>query len=96
VIDVYKLPDKVKQFDIEHITAHFLINNIDLAFEAWQKRPCNKHVSFDVFCEEILPYRVGAEQLEYWRDKALASFADLDSLLNKPETTAVDAANVCV
>jgi hypothetical protein len=91
VLDTYELGDIVKQDDVTHITADFLIENIDLAFEVWQKRPWNKHVSFDVFCEEILPYRVGTEQLENWRRKALAIFADLEPALNQPSTTAVDA-----
>ncbi|MCD8186852.1 MAG: transglutaminase-like domain-containing protein [Rikenellaceae bacterium] len=32
---------------------------------------------FRPFCELILPYRISTEPLENWREKALASFADL-------------------
>ncbi len=77
--------------DIKHITANYLINNIELAFEVWYKRPWGKYISFETFCEEILPYRVGEESLENWRKKTLASFAGLDSVLNNPEMTAVEA-----
>ena len=91
VLNTYKFGEKVRQNDVEHISANFLIDNIDLAFEAWRNRPWGKHVSFDAFCEEILPYRVGTEQLEDWRRKALASFSDIDARLNDPATTAVDA-----
>ncbi|MGV8139572.1 MAG: hypothetical protein AB2L20_30705 [Mangrovibacterium sp.] len=76
------------------MTSEYLIRNIDLAFKVWQERPWGRHISFDAFCEEILPYRVRTEPLENWREKVLASFADLDTVLNKPETTAVDACGV--
>ncbi len=56
-----------KIYDSHIITAEYLIENIDLAFEAYDKREWNKYISFDEFCETILPYRVGNETLENWR-----------------------------
>ncbi len=56
-----------KVYDARVITADYLIDNIDRAFDAWRKRPWNKHLPFEDFCELILPYRVGNEELEYWR-----------------------------
>lgn len=53
--------------DIEHITADFLISNIDDAFQAWHERPWGKYIPFDIFCEYILPYKVKQEPLEEWR-----------------------------
>ncbi|MDR1121804.1 MAG: discoidin domain-containing protein [Dysgonamonadaceae bacterium] len=94
VLDTYKIGELVVQEDIKCITAEYLINNIELAFKVWQERPWGKHIPFDAFCEEILPYRVGVESLENWREKALASFADLDSILNKPATTSVEACSI--
>jgi hypothetical protein len=91
VLDMYELSEPVMQEDVNCITAEYLINNIELAFKVWQERPWGKHIPFDAFCEEILPYRVGFEPLENWRGKALASFADLDSVLNNPTTTSVEA-----
>jgi hypothetical protein len=91
VLDAYGLGNPVVREDVKHITAEYLISNIELAFRVWRERPWGKHVPFDVFCEEILPYRINTEPLENWREKALASFADLDSVLNKPATTAVEA-----
>jgi hypothetical protein len=37
---------------------------------------------------------VSVEPLENWREKALASFADLDTIFNKPETTTVEACRI--
>jgi len=53
--------------DIHHITAEFLIENIDLAFYVWENNPWATHISFDEFCEWILPYRVNNEPLQNWR-----------------------------
>lgn len=52
--EIFRLP---YQFDIETISAEKLINEIDLAFQAWQENVYSKNCSFDEFCEYILPYR---------------------------------------
>lgn len=53
--------------DVQRMTAALLIENIDVAFETWNRVPWAKYYSFDDFCEWILPYRVGDEPLESWR-----------------------------
>lgn len=71
--------------DHEVIKAEFLIKNIDLAFEAWQF-PWAKHLSFDQFCEFILPYRSTNEPLEEWRPYFLEEYAWLkDSMKNSDD-----------
>lgn len=53
--------------DIHMVTADYLIRNIDEAFEAW-KGPWARHLSFEQFCEYLLPYKVGELQLlDDWR-----------------------------
>ncbi|MBQ3190743.1 MAG: transglutaminase domain-containing protein, partial [Bacteroides sp] len=47
-------------FDIRTLTADYLIDQIDLAFEAWGK-PWTREVSFDDFCRYVLPYRAENE-----------------------------------
>ena len=59
--------DLPKIYDAHIITSDYLIENIELAFEEWEKRPWNKYISFDDFCELILPYRIDNEPLENWR-----------------------------
>lgn len=56
-----------KVYDSHVITAEYLIENIDLAFSAWKESPWKNNITFDEFCEWILPYRLGDEQLESWR-----------------------------
>jgi hypothetical protein len=93
-LDTYKLGEQVIREDVKYITAEYLTNNIELSFKVWQERPWGKHIPFDIFCEDILPYRINAEPLENWREKALVSFADLDTVLNKPATTSVEACRI--
>lgn len=57
-----------KVFDAHIITADYLIKNIDLSFKVWKEKPWGKYISFDVFCETILPYRIGNETLEDWKE----------------------------
>lgn len=61
----YHTLDKV--YDSKVIKSEYLIENINLAFQEWQKRPWNKSLSFDDFCDLILPYRIGNERLSNWR-----------------------------
>lgn len=57
-----------KSFDIRTVSADYLIKNIDLAFTAWKKRPWAKSISFDEFCNFILPYRINDEVMDNWRE----------------------------
>jgi hypothetical protein len=74
----YGLGEPVIMEDLKFITAEYLISNIELSFQVWEEQPWGKNIPFDIFCEEILPYRVRNEPLENWREKALASFDDLN------------------
>lgn len=63
-VSFYSLP---KVYDAKVITADYLIENIDLAFDVWKRYPWNRNLGFDDFCELILPYRIGDEPLSSWR-----------------------------
>lgn len=52
--------------DLNYIQPDFLIDNIDRAFKVWDY-PWAKHLSFEQFCEFLLPYRVQHEPLQEWR-----------------------------
>jgi hypothetical protein len=92
VNEAYGLMEPVIKEDVKYITGNYLINNIELAFKVWKEQPWGKDVPFDVFCEEILPYRVANEPLENWREKILACFAKLNSSFKtQPDITTVEA-----
>ena len=67
-------------YDSQVLTSQYIINNIDLAFEAWQK-PWAKKLSFDKFCEYILPYRGSNEPAEDWRSYFLEEYSWLEDSL---------------
>lgn len=54
--------------DVEIITSEFLIRNIDGAFRQWQESPWCRHLTFEDFCEYILPYKSEELQpMDDWR-----------------------------
>ena len=58
-----------KVYDLNSIESDYLINNIDHAFKVYNEQPWCKNISFNAFCNYILPYRVGDEEPEEWREK---------------------------
>lgn len=64
----FSYSDLDRVYDLEVITADYLIKHIDRMFKHWQERPWNKNLSFDEFCEYLLPYRIGFEPLEDWHE----------------------------
>lgn len=89
----YSNDQLLKIYDVNVITADYLIKNIDQAFQVWQKRPWGKYLEFNDFCEYILPYRIGNEPLENWREVYYEEYGCLlDSVYQG--TDLVKAANV--
>jgi hypothetical protein len=70
--------------DLEAIKADFLIEQIDLAFRAWHEKPWAKGLTFDQFCEYVLPYRGSNEPLEDWRQMFYDKYKGLESKMTEP------------
>jgi len=71
----YSWIDQTTVEDIQIITAEFLIANIDSAFSKWESTPWGRHLSFEQFCETLLPYK--AEELQpfdNWRAYLIEKF----------------------
>ena len=67
--------------DAQTLTADYLIGHIDLAFEAWRKRPWGRYYTFEDFCRYVLPYRIGDEKPDRWMEVYARHFGLLlDSL----------------
>lgn len=76
--------------DKHEIKSAFLINNIDKAFGLWNQ-PWARHLTFNDFCEYLLPYRVGREKLEDFRAYIGSLYHSL-SLEARKCSSALDAA----
>lgn len=91
--------EKVEDYSI--ITADYLIQNIDRAFEDWQQGCWAKGITFDEFCEYMLPYKcVEFQAFDGWRDilcpianDTLTDFAYND-IWNKSPYHAAEAINI--
>ncbi len=68
-----------KVYDLETITADFLITQIDYAFRAWREKPWAQGFSFEEFCRYILPYRGSNEPLEPWRELFWEKYQGIDA-----------------
>lgn len=82
-----KLKSDIKT-DYKNISAQYLINNIDLSYKLWKTSFWNKDLRFEQFCEYLLPYRIGSENLQPWRDflyKKFQPFRDTVKFKNRHE-----------
>lgn len=87
--------------DYSIITADYLIHNIDAAFDDWQKGSWAKAITFDEFCEYMLPYKcVETQVFDNWRDTlqpiandTLSDFPYND-IWNKTPYHAAEAVNI--
>lgn len=52
-------------YDADNVSMEYLKKNIDDAYDMWKRN--SHHVSFDTFCNYILPYRISNEPLSDWR-----------------------------
>ncbi|MBU1650669.1 transglutaminase-like domain-containing protein, partial [bacterium] len=70
--------------DLETITADFLIEHIDYAFKAWEEKPWAQDLTFDQFCNYVLPYRGSSEPLEPWRKYFWEKYKDISKQVDDP------------
>lgn len=69
-----------KTLDFQTLTSNYLIQNIDKAFEV-KNTNWAKDISFDLFCEYILPYKVLNEPYAEWRDAYRKEFTEFTTPL---------------
>ena len=83
--------DRRLDYDIRCVDADFIIRNIDLAFYVWRK-PWASGVSFEDFCNYILPYRSQNEQLSHGRERLMKRYVGM--LDSAGVTNAMDACKI--
>lgn len=89
--------DKDTISDVRVIKSDFLIRSIDQAFHEWETRPWARHLTFDEFCEWLLPYKtVELQSLDSWRDTLSTYYTwGLNNMVHDDDMyeTAVNAVN---
>jgi hypothetical protein len=56
--------------DTKYVRSDYLITNTEEAYTVWKNNPYKDSISFDIFCEYILPYRlINGTCIEDWRSK---------------------------
>jgi len=79
--ELYLKPVAVDIPDSTVITANQIIETVEHGFEAWTKQ-WNRNLSFEDFCNYLLPYRVESEPIEDWYDMFKNKFSFLSK--NRP------------
>lgn len=80
--------DLVWEEDLDCIKADYLIRHIEEKFRLWDTAPWGDDISFDVFCNYLLPYRCDREPLNNNNDSLRKGYTDL--LLTLRERLNVD------
>lgn len=74
-IKKFRFTQNIIQNDVEIITSDFLIKNIENTFSLWESKSWCQQLSFNEFCEYILPYKYIENQvLDAWRDTLSLKF----------------------
>lgn len=70
ITHIYDAPSFAKATffsDLEHISADYLIKSIDRSFMLWDSLSWCKDLDKNLFFEFVLPYRIGVESPENWK-----------------------------
>ena len=81
-----------KKFDVNEIKAYQIIENINIAFKVWKEQPWGRDITFNQFCEYILPFRIADETPEYNREQIYNQFNKILDSVRKINGDVVEAA----
>lgn len=55
--------------DLQTLSAAYLLDNLTLAYDAWNKAPWHDQIPKEVFLNDVLPYALLTESRDVWRKK---------------------------
>ena len=67
------------------VNGHYLQNEIDEAFAAWERAPWKDSITFDLFLHHIVPYCVGDESSFSYRKKLYDQYAPMIAGIDSPK-----------
>lgn len=77
-------PKSVIRNDLKFINGSFLIKAIDDAFINWKASPY-RNISFQNFCEYLLPYRISVEPVQPWQATYKSKFKWLGTMIKNKD-----------
>ena len=75
--------------DLTTLSADFLLENVDYAYQAWNNSPWKSKVSTDLFLNYVLPYASITERRDDWRKEFYERFRPLVKEAKTPAEAAV-------
>jgi len=63
------LVENMPEADLRSLTAEFLLENLKLAYDGWEKSPWHANVTKEMFFNDVLPYACMNEARDPWRAK---------------------------
>lgn len=69
--------EQILHNDVEVVSANYLIQNVDEAYETWRDSPWKTEVDFKHFCKYILPFHIDGEPVVKWRKHLKQKYAHL-------------------
>src|SRR5690606_13253193 len=58
------------------LSADYIIKHVDVSVDRWKELPWRERISFENFCQYILPYKVDNEYPELWLENAFTGMPD--------------------
>jgi len=77
------------QRDLQSLSADFLLNNVRLAYRAWNEAPWKDRLPKAIFLNEVLPYASINERRDDWREDFYQRFQPLVAGAESPARAAV-------
>jgi len=87
----FSIDDVPKKYDLTEVKSDDLIENIDMSFKVWKEQPWLKKLSFQDFCEYILPFRIADEVPAYNRKQLYEKFNPILDSVRKSGGGVVEA-----
>ena len=78
------MPDR----DLKNLTADFLLENVQLAYQAWEESPWKNELPQEIFLNNVLPYANINEGRERWRKEFYEQFKPLIKAAKTPAEAA--------
>ena len=78
------LLENMPEADLRSLTAEFLLENLNLAYDGWEKSPWHASVRKEMFFNDVLPYACMNEVRDPWRAKLREVCAPLVAACRTP------------